>query len=117
MTTLRGGSNVIYSGSTATSTASSGSTSITLTSAATATVTSKPFYYTSPKDELIFPTASGSRTAMSYARIVSVDSANNQITLDQNALQTVSGQTLAYAFTGGAGGGGGGSAVEVVTYF
>ena len=54
---------------------------------------------------------------MSYARIVSVDSANNQITLDQNALQTVSDQTLAYAFTGGAGGGGGGAAVEVVTYF
>jgi len=98
-------------------TASSGSTSITLSSAATATVTSKPFYYTSPKDEIIFPTASGSRSAMSYARIVSVDSANNQITLDQNALQTVSGQTLAYAFTGGAGGGGGGAAVEVVTYF
>ena len=98
-------------------TASSGSTSITLTSAATATVTSKPFYYTSPKDELIFPTASGSRVAMSYARIVSVDSANNQITLDQNALQTVSGQTLAYAFTGGAGGNGGSAAVEVVTYF
>ncbi len=98
-------------------TASSGSTSITLSSVATATVTSKPFYYTSPKDEIIFPTASGSRSAMSYARIVSVDSANNQITLDQNALQTVSGQTLAYAFTGGAGGGGGGAAVEVVTYF
>ncbi len=98
-------------------TASSGSTSITLSSAATATVTNKPFYYTSPKDELIFPTASGSRSAMSYARIVSVDSANNQITLDQNALQTVSGQTLAYAFTGGAGGNGGSAAVEVVTYF
>ena len=94
-----------------------GSTSITLAQAAIATVSNKPFYYTSPTDTLVFPTVISSKSRLSYAKIVSINSGTNQITLDQNALATVSNQSLAYAFVGGAGGCGGSAAVEVVTYF
>ena len=107
-----GATGTVVSGS-----ATAGSTSVTLASAATATVSNKPFYYTCPTNTLVFPTVGSVKARLSYAKIVSINSGTNEITLDQNALVTVSNQSLAYAFVGGAGGRGGSAAVEIVTYF
>jgi hypothetical protein len=107
-----GAAGAVVSGS-----ATAGSTSVTLASAATATVSNKPFYYTCPTNTLVFPTVGSVKARLSYAKIVSINSGTNEITLDQNALVTVSNQSLAYAFVGGAGGRGGSAAVEIVTYF
>ncbi len=107
-----GAAGAVVSGS-----ATAGSTSVTLASAATATVSNKPFYYTCPTNTLVFPTVGSAKARLSYAKIVSINSGTNEITLDQNALATVSNQSLAYAFVGGAGGRGGSAAVEIVTYF
>jgi hypothetical protein len=78
-----------------------------------ATCANKKFYYTKPNNQFVLPTFGVSNLAAT--RIKSIDSAT-QITLDRNALQTTSGLSLMYAFTGGAGGIGASGGVRIATY-
>jgi hypothetical protein len=62
------------------------------------------------------PTSSAVQSTYSYARILSIDSPT-QVTLDTNALYTLTGLTMMYAFAGGVGGRASAGGVEIITYF